>query len=122
MYADTDFILGLIKEKDWLKEASEKVYRQHEDEIWTSRYVMIEILMVAYREGWNCEEILANVEELIEVRDNVEKVFQASVLVEENNITPVDALNIIKSGEDAIISSDQVYDQHSERVKLENTE
>lgn len=32
MYADTDFLIGLIKEDDWLTEAAEKVYKENRDE------------------------------------------------------------------------------------------
>ncbi|MDS0299421.1 hypothetical protein NDI76_11775 [Halogeometricum sp. S1BR25-6] len=38
MYAETDFLLALIKDEDWLGEAAETVYREHRDELWTSQF------------------------------------------------------------------------------------
>ncbi len=50
MYAETDFLLALIKDEDWLGDAAESVYHEHQDELWTSRFTLVELLMVAYRE------------------------------------------------------------------------
>jgi len=119
MYADTDFILALIKDDDWLTGPAEKVYTQNKDVIWTSRYVLLETFMVAYREGWDTREVLANVEDLIEIRESVEEIFKASVKVEEDNMTPIDAVNVVVSRDDKIISSDQKYDKNTDRLKLE---
>ena len=47
MYAETDFLLALIKDEDWLGDAAEAVYRDHQDELWTSQFTLIELLMVA---------------------------------------------------------------------------
>jgi len=38
MYAETDFLLALIKDEDWLGDAAETVYREHRDELWTSQF------------------------------------------------------------------------------------
>ncbi|ELZ84729.1 hypothetical protein C453_11961 [Haloferax elongans ATCC BAA-1513] len=32
MYAETDFLLALLKDEDWLGNAAEAVYRAHQDE------------------------------------------------------------------------------------------
>ncbi len=41
MYAETDFLLALIKDNDWLGEAAETVYRTRRDELWTSQCTRI---------------------------------------------------------------------------------
>ena len=50
MYAETDFLLALIKDEDWLGEAATTVYHEHRDELWTSQFTLIELFMVAHRE------------------------------------------------------------------------
>lgn len=122
MYADTDFLIALIKDDDWLKDNAEEIYKEHQDEIWTSRYVMLELLMVSYRENWSCTEVLANIEELIEIRHSIDDLFEAAVTIEKEGMTPMDAIHLISSGKDRIISSDKDYDKHSKRVKLEEKE
>ena len=41
MFADTDFILALIKESDWLKTNAEKILEDNKGKIRTSISVMI---------------------------------------------------------------------------------
>lgn len=41
MYAETDFLLALIKDEDWLGDAAAAVYRDHQDELWTSQFTLI---------------------------------------------------------------------------------
>lgn len=119
MYADTDFIVALIKEDDWLTEAAETVYRQNKEDIWTSKYTMLEVFLISYREDWNTLEVLANVENLIEIDENIDDLLTAARKVEQKEITPFDAIHLTKAGEDKIISSDQKIDKHTERLKLE---
>lgn len=119
MYADTDFLVALIKDDDWLTDAAEEIYRKNKKEIWTSSYGILELLLVSYREGWNCTEVLANIEELIEIKGDIENLFEAAVKIEKNNMTPMDAIHLVSSNQSKIISSDKDYDKHTERIKLE---
>ncbi|MCX2819406.1 hypothetical protein EGH25_08590 [Haladaptatus sp. F3-133] len=50
MYAETDFLLALIKDDDWLSEGAEEVYKENRDRLWTSEYTLVELMVVAYRE------------------------------------------------------------------------
>jgi hypothetical protein len=68
MYVETDFLLALIKDEDWLGGAAETVYREHEDELWTSQFTLVELLLVAYREDRDTERVVTNAAQLIEVR------------------------------------------------------
>ncbi|MFB6216061.1 MAG: type II toxin-antitoxin system VapC family toxin [Candidatus Aenigmatarchaeota archaeon] len=116
---ETDFLLALLKEEDWLKQRAEEVYREREDEIWTSRYTLIEILIVSEREGWDPVEMISGASELLEVRGDIEEVKAASSHMRENGLTPFDALHLAASGEDGIISSESDYDEFSEKIDLD---
>lgn len=61
MYAPTDFILALVKDDDWLGEAAATDHRDHQDELWTSQFTLIELLMIAYRE----EQVITNAAALL---------------------------------------------------------
>ena len=111
MYVETDFLLALIKEEDWLGDAAETVYRQHSNELWTSQFTLIELLVVAYRENRDTEQVVANAANLVEVRGNVDTVVAAATYVEDHGFTPFDALHLVESGGETIVSSDDAYEE-----------
>ncbi|MFB6202908.1 MAG: type II toxin-antitoxin system VapC family toxin [Candidatus Nanohaloarchaea archaeon] len=116
MYVDADFVLALVKDDDWLSERAEEVYRENED-LWTSPYTLIELMLVAYREDRNVVRTVAETVELVEVKGSTDEVEAAAVYVQEEDLTPFDALHLVSSGDDAIASGD--YDGFSERKGLE---
>lgn len=118
MYAETDFLLALIKDEDWLGDVAESVYRDHRDELWTSGFTLIELLLVAYREDRNTERVVTNAAELMEVRGDLDTVVAAATYVEEHGFTPFDALHLVESDGDVIISSDSAYDGFAPRLDL----
>lgn len=118
MYAETDFLLALIKDEDWLGEAAETVYHEHRDELWTSQFTLIELLLVAYREGRDTERVVSNAANLVEVRGDVETVVTAATYVEDDGFTPFDALHLVESNGDTIVSSDETYETVAERLDL----
>ncbi|ESP87766.1 type II toxin-antitoxin system VapC family toxin [Candidatus Halobonum tyrrellensis] len=115
MYAETDFLLALIKDEDWLGEAAETVYRKHEDELWTSQFTLIELLMVAYREDRDAERVVTNAARLVEVRGDVDTVVAAATYAEDHGFTPFDALHLVESDGDSIVSSDGAYEGYAPR-------
>jgi len=119
MYAETDFLLALIKVDDWLGESAEAVYREHRDELWTSQFTLIELLLVAYREDRDTERVVANAVELLEVRGDADTVLAAASYVEQEGLTPFDALHLVESDGDLTVSSDTAYDGLAERLALE---
>jgi len=119
MYAETDFLLALIKGDDWLSERAEELYDENRDEVWTSEYALIELMMVAYREDRDVLKTVANIDELVGVRGGADDVLAAANYVENHGMTPFDAVHLVESDDDAILSSDSAYDEFSERVKLE---
>ena len=118
MYAETDFLLALIKDDDWLGEATESVYREHRDELWTSQFTLIELLMVAYREERDTERVVSNAASLVEVRGDVETVVTAATYVEDHGFTPFDALHLVESNGDTVVSSDDTYEDATSRLDL----
>lgn len=118
MYAETDFLLALIKEDDWLGDAAEAAYRDHQDDLWTSQFTLIELLMIAYREGRDSERVVTNAAALLDVRGDVETVVTAATYVEDHGFTPFDALHLVESGGDTIVSSDETYDSFAPRHDL----
>lgn len=110
MYAETDFILALVKADDWLGESAEAVYREHRDELWTSQFTLIELLLVAYREDRDTERVVANAVELLEVRGDADTVLAAASYIEQEGLTPFDALHLVESDGDTIVSSDNSSD------------
>lgn len=123
MYAETDFLLALVKEKDWLKRKAIKIYQRHKKEIWTSTLTLLEISLYARREKLKAEELLKAVHFLIEVRDTglTESDLVATAdLMDKFKATPFDALHATLCRGDEIISSDSAYDKMGlKRVKLE---
>jgi hypothetical protein len=118
MYVETDFLLALIKDDDWLSEAAESVYRERREELWTSQFTLVELLLVAYREGRDAERVVANAASLVEVRGNTDTVVAAASYVEEHGFTPFDALHLVESGGETIVSSDDSYEGFAPRIDL----
>ncbi|MBV0924737.1 PIN domain-containing protein [Halomicroarcula limicola] len=118
MYAETDFLLALIKDEDWLGEAAERVYREHSDELWTSQFTLIELLMVAYREERDTERVVTNAAKLVEVRGDVDTVVAAATYVEDHGFTPFGALHLVESDGATIVSSDDAYEEIAPRLGL----
>jgi hypothetical protein len=118
MYAETDFLLALVKDEDWLGDAAETVYHDHRDELWTSQFTLIELLLVAYRENRDAERVVTNTAKLVEVRGDVDTVVAAATYVEDHGFTPFDALHLVESDGDTIVSSDGSYEGFAPRLDL----
>ncbi|MEF8888275.1 MAG: PIN domain-containing protein [Haloarculaceae archaeon] len=122
MYVETDFLLALIKDDDWLGDAAEDVYRDHREELWTSQFTLIELLVVAYREERDAERVVANATDLVEVHGDAGTVVTAATYVEDHGFTPFDALHLVESSGEPIVSSDDAYDGFAPRVDLDGEE
>lgn len=118
MYVETDFLLALVKDDDWLGEPAQRIYDERREELWTSEFALIELLLGAHREDRNAERVVANAVELLEVRDGGESVLAAATYVSDRQMTPFDALHLVKSDGDTIASSDGAYDEFTDRLDL----
>lgn len=119
LYADTDVLLALIKDDDWLADRSEKIYEERGDELWTSHWTLVELMLVAYREGRSALTTVNAAKRLLDVRGDVETVLAAASYVDDGGMTPLDALHLVSAGDVPIVSSDADYDGPAERVRLE---
>ena len=121
MFADTDFLLALIKESDWLKKNAVKILKEHKGKILTSVSVMIEIALLCKKFKINTINIFTNIFELIKVDEETYSIcMQASVYIEKYNLNVFDAFHAAFCSNDKMISSDSVYDSIGlERIKLE---
>ncbi|PSG98653.1 MAG: hypothetical protein BRC29_00825 [Nanohaloarchaea archaeon SW_7_43_1] len=119
MYVDADFVLALFKEDDWLKENAQAV-SEREDDLWTSSYTLVELLLVSYREGWNSLKIISYTCQMLRVEGETEEIKAAASHIEENGFTPFDALHLVSSGNDVMVTSDQSYEGYTDRLKLED--
>lgn len=122
MYVDTDFVLALVKDDDWLGRAAETVYREHREDLRTSRFTLIELLLVAARDGLDAERVVTNAAQLVTVEGDVESVVAAATYVADHGLTPFDAIHLVQSDGATIVSSDDSYDPFAERLDLADVE
>ena len=122
MFADTDFLLALVKDTDWLKENAVKILK--ENKIKTSISVMIEVALICKRLKLNTMNTFAHVFEIINVDEETYPVcMRAALYIEKYNLNVFDAFHAAFCGDDKIISSDDVYESVGiERVRLEKTQ
>ena len=119
MYVETDFILALLKDDDWLSDKAEQIYRENRKDLWTSEYTLLELMLVAYREDRNVLKTVSETIELLEVRGDSKDIESAAAYVQQEEMTPFDALHLVKADGEKIVSSDKEYDKYTERRKLE---
>lgn len=121
MFADTDFLLALVKESDWLKEKAEKVLSQNREDITTSVSVMLELAIVCRRLKRSILPVFSQVWGLIDVDEPTRTVcLKAAIFMEKYELNVFDAFHAAYCGNDAIISSDSVYEKAGiNRIKLE---
>ncbi len=121
MFADTDFLLALLKNSDWLKKNALRILKENKGKILTSVSVMIEIALVCKRLKINTLDAFANIFEFVVVNEETYSIcMQAAVYIEKYNLNVFDSFNAAFCGNDKIISSDLAYEIIGlERIKLE---
>ena len=95
------------------------MYRDHRDEPWTSRFTFVEPLLVAYREDRNAERVVTNAVELVDVRGDTDAIVAAATHVEDHGFTTFDAIHLVESEGDTIVTGDGTYDGFPPRFDLE---
>ncbi len=83
-----------------------------------AQFTLIELLLVAYREDRDAERVVTNAASLVDVRGDVETVVAAASYVEDRGFTPFDALHLVESDGDTIVSSDGAHDDIAPRLDL----
>jgi len=121
MFADTDFILALVKDSDWLKDKAAKLLKGYEGKIGTSMSVMIEVALICKRLKISAIEVFSNVFELVNINEETYAIcMRAALYIEKYELNVFDAFHAAYCGNDKIISSDSAYEKVGiERIKLE---
>ncbi len=121
MFADTDFILALVKDSDWLKDKAAKLLKDYEGKISTSVSVMIELALICKRLKINVIEVFSNVFELVNVDEETYTIcMRAALYIEKYELNVFDAFHAAYCSNDQIISSDSAYEKVGiDRIKLE---
>lgn len=120
-FVDTDFLLALLKDEDWLKEKAKQVYQRYKETLWCSGYVIVELLLVSRRLNLDAEKLIQNTYRLVEVRGLDESIaLLAAHYVKEKKANVFDALHAAYAQFDRILSSDSVFDELGlDRIKFE---
>ena len=121
MFADTDFILALVKDSDWLKGKAAKLLKVYDGKISTSVSVMIEVALICKRLKVGTIEIFSNVFELVNVDEETYAIcMRAALYIEKYELNVFDAFHASYCNDDQIISSDSAYEKVGiDRIKLE---
>lgn len=111
IYVDTDFLLALGKQDDWLKQRAEAYLEEHQGEFVTSLPTFLELFFVAERYGLDRTQLIAETLELVQVEFSEDVLFEADELV-ERGFTVFDAFHAAAAllGGHQILSSDRAFD------------
>ena len=107
MYADTDFVMALLKDSDWLKQSAREVYRENKGEIFTSHVTLNELLILCEREELDPKEKLATLEMMIEIRADTDRYLEATHYMKEHGLHTFDALQVAFGAGEKILTTDQ---------------
>ncbi|CCQ35959.1 PIN domain protein [Natronomonas moolapensis 8.8.11] len=124
VYVETDFLLALAKDTDWLQSSAEDALVEYDVE--TSPFSYLELLLARERYEFDYVPLVANLLELVPVRDEEEKqVVLKAVNYYDEGMTPFDAFHAATAETRGmkVLSSEKDYEEiEVERVPLEPTD
>lgn len=92
VYVETDFLLALAKDSDWLQSSAEDALETNE--VVTSAFTYLELILARERYEFDYVALVANLLELVPVRDEEEKqAVLKAVNYYEDGMTPFDAFH-----------------------------
>ncbi len=118
MYVETDFLFALLKDDDWFAAEAEQALADHDD-IHTSILSYAELLVALYDRNESeyaveSARAVTNLLELVPIQPQTHEdaVLAASAFLEENDLTPFDALHagIVSQSHERVLSSERDYD------------
>lgn len=123
IYADTDFFIALVKDDDWLQDRAVEIALENEDEIYTSRATLLELLVISDRFEFDRLEALTYALEIASVPEDEAVLFQAADYMEQAGLTAFDAYHVAYADGDPIVSSDEsIGDVATDRIAIEERE
>ena len=124
VYVETDFLLALAKDSDWLQQSAEEALEEYDVE--TSAFSYLELLLARERYEFEYVPLVANLLELVPVRDEKERqIVLKAVNYYEEGMTAFDAFHAATAETRTlnVLSSEKDYeDIEVERVPLEPTD
>lgn len=120
-YIETDFLLALIKDADWLKDRAEE--KLEEDDVVTSTHSYLELLLIRERHEFDYIKLFSNMLDVVPVGTEEERqIVLKAVNYFEDGMTAFDAFHAAtaETHGNSILSSDKAYeDVDPERIPLE---
>lgn len=120
MYVETDFLVALVRDDDWLHDAAVAALDEHADEdIHTSILSYAELLVLFYERdqaGYTIDapRAIANLLELVPVEpaNHEDALLAAATFIDDEDLTPFDALHagLAATGDGRVLSSETDYD------------
>jgi predicted nucleic acid-binding protein len=124
VYVETDFLLALVKDSDWLQGSAEEALDEYEVE--TSLFSYLELLLARERYEFDYVPLVANLLELVPVQDEEEKqVVLKAVNYYDEGMTSFDAFHAATTetrGMNVLSSEKDYEDIEVARVPLEPTD
>ncbi len=121
VYVETDFLLALIKDSDWLQDRAENALDEHE--VVTSSYAYLELLLIRERHEFEYIKLVSNMLDLVPVETDAERqIVLKAVQYFEDGMTAFDSFHAAtaETRGHAILGSDKAYDDvDAERISLE---
>lgn len=118
MYVETDFLVALVNDDDWLHDSAVAALDAHDD-IHTSILAYAELLVLFYDRDEAAYEIdapraISNLLDLVPIvpETHEQSVLAAAAFLEEYHVTPFDALHagIVATQNERVLSTEEDYD------------
>jgi len=121
VYVETDFLLALIKDSDWLQGQAETALEEYE--VVTSSYTYLELLLIRERHEFDYMKLVSNMLDIVPVGTDTEhQVVLKAVQYFEDGMTAFDSFHAAtaETRGHPILGSDKAYDDvDAERISLE---
>ena len=123
VFVETDFLLAIAKDDDWLQERAEDVLAERE--VVTSPFAYLELLIVLEHHQFDYVRLFANLLDVVPVGNEEEQqIVLKAVAYFEDDMTPFDSFHAATAETRglSVLSSDKAYeDVDPERLPLEPT-
>lgn len=113
MYVETDFLLALAKDDDWLQDQAIAAVEEY-DELETSLVALAEFLAVSDRYEFNRTRVMADLLDIVTVTDEEQQIaLKAAKYQDEEGATAFDAVHAatVETKRLQILASDHIYDE-----------